>query len=163
MKRIAMIAGLALLAGCGETDAPKAEQKAEKAKELSGGEYELTKTVTAFRSTDGSGAAPPTTIGEESVRKVCAQSGKKPDPALFAAEGDECTDLSSFVSNGRLSMQLNCKRPGKGGYVSIVAGGTFTADSFESEATTSTAFSGEGDYQMTETIAGRRLGDCPAS
>ena len=161
--RLTMTMGaLALLAGCGgEAEAPK--PAAEKARELSGGEYEVTETVTSFRTTDKSGKAPAIKVGDKTVRKVCAKPGAKPDLALHAVAGDSCTDMSSFVSRGRLSLQYNCKRPGQGGYVSVLADGSFTADSFETSGNIATAFTGEGDYVVGRTVAGKRLGDCPAA
>lgn len=60
-------------------------------------------------------------------------------------------------------MQTECQRPGQPGQVMQSVTGTTTADGFEAEVSTSTYLSGSGDYQMTRTLTGRRVGECTAA
>jgi hypothetical protein len=41
-----------------------------------------------------------------------------------------------------------------------LANGTFKADSFDVEVLSNSFFSGSGDYSMTRTLTGKRVGDC---
>ena len=47
-------------------------------------------------------------------------------------------------------MQYQCSRPARGN-VYPAADGNFTADGFEAVVTVGTAFSGDGDYNLTRT------------
>ena len=40
--------------------------------------------------------------------------------------------------------------------------GNFKADSFEAKVNTATYFAGDGDYELTRSFTGKRVGDCPA-
>ena len=44
-----------------------------------------------------------------------------------------------------------------------LADGDFKADSFEAKLKTATYFAGPGDYEMTRTMTGKRVGECPAA
>ena len=82
------------------------------------------------------------------------------DPKAFA-EGDEsCTALDSYMRNGRMSLQYKCSRGSD--QMTQLVDGDFKADSFEAKVTTSTYFAGSGDYELTRTFTGKRVGDCPA-
>jgi len=162
-----MILGLAaatLVAAC-SGDTAQEPKKQAKAAALQAGEYEYTDKVDELRSTDNTapatalkvaaaGEAPPTA-------RICVGADGALDPKIFAEKGDKCTSTGSYMSGGRLSFQFNCTRPGKGGLSQLVDG-KFTTDSFEATVTSSTYFSGPGDYTLTRTLAGRRVGDCPA-
>ena len=163
-----MILGMAavgLLAACSEDPAAKPE-KAAKAEALQPGEYELTTTVDAVRSTDGT--APATNMkvaaeGEETEKvRVCVAKDGAIDPLIFAEASDKCTPSSTYMRSGRMSLQFNCNRANRGQLTQTVDG-TFTATSFEARVMTSSYFSGPGDYSMTRTLTGARVGDCPAA
>jgi hypothetical protein len=159
------MAAAGLLAACSGDTAQEAKKEA-KAEALQPGEYEYSAKVGEVRSTDNTtpatamkvaaaGEAPPTA-------RVCVGADGAIDPTIFAEAGDKCTPTGSYMRGGRLSFQFNCTRAGKGGLSQLVDG-TFTADSFEANVSTSTYFSGPGDYSMSRTFTGKRVGECPAA
>lgn len=158
------LAAAGLLAACSGDTAEEAKKEA-KAEALQPGEYEVTDKVDEVRSTDNT--TPVTAMkvaaaGEASpTSRICVGADGAIDPKIFAEAGDQCTPTSSYMRGGRLSIQFNCNRTGKGGLTQI-ADGKFTADSFEATVTSSTFFSGPGDYTLVRTLTGRRVGDCPA-
>lgn len=159
------LAAAGLLAACsGDTaQEPKEETRADA---LKPGEYEVTDKVDELRSTDNSTPATATRAaapGEAApTARICVGADGALDPKIFAEAGDTCTETGSYMRGGRLSFQFNCTRPGKGG-ISQLVDGKFTADSFEASVTSSTYFSGPGDYSLTRTLTGKRVGDCPAA
>ena len=158
------LAAAGLLAAC-SGDAAQEPKKEAKAASLTPGEYEVTDKVDEVRSTDNSTPATARKVpaaGEASpASRICVGADGALDPKIFAEAGDQCTSTGSYMRGGRLSYQFNCNRAGKGG-LSQLADGKFTADSFEASVTSSTYFSGPGDYSLTRTLTGRRVGDCPA-
>ena len=159
MKKYVMTAAtLALLSGCG-SGAPK-PVATEKAKTLSAGEYEVTSEVTKLASADKSTPATSYKMGDKNVTRACIAADGALDPAMFIEAGDSCTAQSTYVRSGRLSVQYQCSRPARG-YVYPAADGNFTADGFEAVVTVGTAFSGDGDYNLTQHLTAKRVGECP--
>lgn len=153
-----------LLAAC-SGDTPKEEKAAEKVDALQPGEYEYTTKVDEVRSTDNTAPATAMKVaaaGETPpTARVCVTAEGVP-PTTFAEAGDTCAPTSSYMRGGRMSLQFNCTRTGRGGLTQLVDG-NFTANTFEAKVITSTYFSGPGDYSMSRTLTGRRVGDCPAA
>jgi hypothetical protein len=162
-KLLMSAAAAALLAGCsggGEAEKPKAEAKATA---LQPGEYELSAKVDSIRSTDNTTPASQLTMASApETRRACVAPDNAIDPAMFIEAGETCTASSSYVSRGRMSLQYNCDRPGKGKLTQLVDG-EFKADSFTARVQTATFFASSGDYALTRTITGRRVGECPAA
>jgi hypothetical protein len=155
------LAATGLLAGCSAEPAPKPEDA--QAVELKSGEYEISAKVDEVRSTDKTTPATKAKAGDPpAVRRACIAAGGGIATEAFADAGDKCAESSSYLRNGRLSQQLTCSRPGHGQVMQLADGG-FKADSFEAKLTTATYFAGPGDYQMTRTFTGKRVGDCPAA
>ena len=158
-------AAAGLLAAC-SGDAAKQAKKEAKADALQAGEYEVTDKVEELRSTDNS--TPATAMkaaaaGEASpTSRICIAKDGAIDPKIFAEAGDKCAPTGSYMRGGRLSYQFNCTRAGKGGLSQLIDG-KFTADSFEVSVSTSTYFSGPGDYALNRTLTGKRVGECPAA
>ena len=98
------------------------------------------------------------TGGEQPVH----DDGERRGPPRPGWAGDECTPSSTYMRGGRMSLQFNCKRPKRGQLTQLVDG-NFTATSFEAKVITSSYFEGPGDYSMTRTLSGTRVGDCPAA
>lgn len=159
MMSLAASTAIALLTACGSEAPPAA--KAAKAKALTAGEYEISGEVTKLASADQSTPATSAKMGEKTVTRACVAADGKLDPAMFVEAGDSCTAQSSYIRSGRMSVQYQCTRPRRGN-VYPAADGNFTADGFEAIVTVATAFSGDGDYNLTRTLTGRRVGDCPA-
>lgn len=158
-------AAAALLAAC-SGDPGKEAKKEAKAASLQPGEYQVTDTVDELRSTDNSTPATATKAaapGEPpATLRTCVGADGALDPKIFAEAGDQCASTGSYMRGGRLSFQFNCTRAGKGGLSQLVDG-KFTAESFEASVTSSTYFSGPGDYSLTRTLTGKRVGECPAT
>ena len=151
--------GLVMLAGCGsEEPAPAAPEKAQA---LTPGEYEISSEVTKLASADKTTPATSLEMGEKSVTRACVAADGALDPAMFVEAGDTCTVQNSYVRSGRMSIQYQCSRPGKGNLYPA-ADGDFTADGFEAVVTVGTTFPGDGDYTLTRKLAAKRVGDCPA-
>ncbi len=157
MKKLMIAAAPLLLAACGG-EAPKEEAAAKPPTAMPMGEWEVTATVAKLESTDQSTPAVKKKQGDSWTRKACLA---KPEDLskLLLPEGETCTSNSSYARQGRINSSFTCRTPGKGDHTPTVAG-IYTADTLTAEVTTASTFSGTGDYQMTETITGKRLGDC---
>lgn len=162
MRFLVMVSGALALAGCGAADTA-AKSETTTAAKLGAGLYEASAEVTSLASTDKTKPATKLAIGGKATAQGCVGADGIPAPALLGEDGDKCTTQSSYVRNGRMSVQLGCKRAGDAGNVGVTADGKFTADGFEADAETITGFSGEGDYRMARKILARRIGACPAS
>ena len=161
-QAIIIAAAAAMLGGCsGGGEQPKAKEG--KAAALQPGEYEVAVKVDAIRSTDNSTPDIAAKAGDAMPpQRTCIPADGKLDPKLFTAAGDSCTEQSNFVRRGRISIQYQCNRGGKGPVTELVDG-RFKADSFDANVTTQTYFSGTGDYEMVRNFKGRRVGECSAA
>ena len=160
LSNVLAAAAAVALAGCSE-EAPAPQASQAKAA-LEPGEYEASWTVTEIRSTDKTDPATKLTVGATGSSKACIGQGPAIDLALFAEDGDECKPSNSYARGGRLNIQMQCKRENEAGPVMQTMTGTSTAGGFQGEISTSTYLTGFGDYSMTRTITGKRVGDCPA-
>ena len=157
-KLIVAAAAAALVSACSE-DAPVKQEEAAAAVP-SAGQYEASWKVTSVRSVDKSTPATKLKQDATGTSSGCVAADGTIDPALFAEEGDTCTVANPYVRNGRLSMNLTCKRKTQAGEVRQSVSGTFKADSIDAEVSTTTYLSGYGDYAMTRTITAKRVGEC---
>jgi hypothetical protein len=159
------VAAAGLLAACSGDTAKEAKKEA-KADALQPGEYEFTAVVDSVSSTDNTTPATNMKVsaeGEETEKvRVCVGKDGAIDPLIFAEAGDQCTPSSTYMRGGRMSLQFNCNRAKRGTLTQLVDG-NFTATSFEAKVITSSYFSGPGDYALSRTLTGRRVGDCPAA
>ena len=160
ITNITAITAATLLASCG-SEAPK-PAAVEKAGALSPGEYEVSSEVTKIQSADKSTPATTAKLGDKAVTRACVAADGTIEPAMFIDTGDSCSAQSTYARSGRLSIQYQCSRKAKG-LVYPNADGNFTADGFEAIVTVSTAFSGDGDYNLTRKLTAKRVGDCPAA
>lgn len=173
MKLTTRIAGTTALAfalvACGgeATDAPSADggdMTAEVVDTLLPGEYEITSTVTALEVTEGSTAGTALKVDDVRTSKVCVGEDGLLPPEAFGEENDNCTiDAGAYFRRGKVRQQLTCSRDGKTGQVNLQVDGEFTAEGLEGEVQTGTFFAGPGDYNMTRSMTGKRLGDCTAA
>ena len=154
------LAAAVLLAACSDDSANKPEE--ERANALKPGEYEITAKVDALRSTDTATPKTDSKIADPAkVARTCVPASGTVDPAAFAEAGETCTALDNYMRGGRMSLQYKCNRAGE--LLTHLVDGNFTADSFTGKVMTATSFSGSGDYEMTRTITGKRVGECPAA
>ncbi len=159
MLRLIVVATAAvLLCGCSEDKPVQQEHAAAKA--LSGGQYEASWKVTALRSIDKSKPLTNLKMDAAGTTRACIAADGSVDPALFAEDGDRCTISNPYVRNGRMNLNLTCKRGSDAGELRQTVTGTFTADSLDAEVTTTTYLTGLGDYAMTRTVTAKRVGDC---
>jgi len=160
------LAAASLLAACSGDTATDAKPEEAKADALKPGEYEVSAKVDELRSIDHSTPATKMKVAAAGetlpAGRACVGKDGAIDPVTFAESGDKCRPSSSYLRGGRMSLQYNCTRAGTGELTQLVDG-QFTADSFEAQVMTSTYFSGGGDYAMTRTLTGKRVGDCPAT
>ena len=162
MRTIMMgLAAAWLLAGCSEGAAPKPEEEA-KAAALQPGEYEITAKIDEVHSTDKTTPVTKAKAGDPpTTRRACVAADGSIAAEAFSDTGDKCAVSSSYIRGGRMSVQLTCSRTN--GQVMQLADGDFKADSFEAKLKTATYFAGPGDYEMTRTMTGKRVGDCSAA
>ena len=161
-KLLGSAAAALILAGCGGGDNESNTTVAGPAAALQPGEYELVAKVDNLRSTDKTTPATRLKVGEAVTSKSCIGPDNAVAATAFAEAGESCTASETYIRNGRLNLQLRCKQPGKGD-VTHAVDGQFKADSFEATVTSGSSFSGTGDYAMTRSITGRRVGECSAS
>lgn len=148
-----------MLAACGGGETAATDEAPPAS--LTPGEYEVSSEIISLASTDKSTPATKLKQGETSVVKACVAKDGTPDPSLFAEAGDECTATSSYISNGRMSIQLKCLRSGQSGQVMPTFDGKYTLDGFSGDGQALTYFGGEGDYRYTSRVTAKRTGDCP--
>lgn len=163
MRGSMVMAGYVLLAGCGSGGGGEAPVKEAVAATLGAGLYEVTAEVKALASTDKTTPATKLKLGDKVAAKACVAANGVPEPALLAEAGDPCTPQASYIRNGRMSLQLTCRRAGDNGNVLVTVDGKFTADGFTGQAETITQFYGKGDYKLSRTLTAKRVGDCPTS
>lgn len=162
---ILALAAAGLLGACsdntGNAAKPKPEEKAADA--LQPGEYEVSAKVDDIHSIDNTTPKSASKVIDlAKVTRSCVSAGGTIDPATFAEAGETCTASDSYMRGGRMSLQYKCDRAGSGQLAQLVDG-NFTADGFEAKVMTSTYFNGSGDYAMTRTLTGKRVGACPAA
>jgi hypothetical protein len=157
MTALMMVAGLG---ACGQEAAKPVAVETPKA--MVAGEYEIASEVTKLASADRSTPATSIKMGDKATLRACVAADGTPDPAMFVEAGDKCTVTNSYGRSGRLSVQYSCQRAGKG-EVFTNADGNYTADGFEAIVIAATAFSGDGDYNLTRRLTAKRVGACPAA
>jgi len=162
MRTMLLAAAAVLLGACSGDSTNEAVTEA-RAEALQPGEYEVTTKVESIRSSDQSTPASKSKPGGEAVvTRTCVPADGTPDPALFAEAGETCNAMDNYLRSGRMSLQYKCNRAGQGQLTQLVDG-TFKQDSFEAKVMTTTYFAGAGDYELTRSMTGKRVGDCPAA
>ena len=161
--RVLIIGSFAGLVAACSSEAPPAKPAEAAPASLQAGEYEVTATVTSFRSTDDGTPVVQAKQGEVITSRACIGADGTPPAELFAAKGNSCAGQNVYARNGRLNMQLDCTRPGAPGKVMSEVNGSFTADSLKGSMTTNSFFQGKGDYELRADLAGRRVGECTAA
>ena len=163
--RFIALTPLLILAACSEGSEPKKAEATAAAKQLSAGQWEMTSEVTSVTKRDEGTPAIKLSQGDKSTTSVCIAEAdaKKPQAALFAREGFECTNRDIYMSNGRINATLACKRAGLSGDIAMLVNGTYTADTIEGTAVTETSLTGQGDVNIASKLTGKRTGECPAA
>jgi hypothetical protein len=160
LRKLIIAAGAALfVSACSEEASVKKEETTSAS--LAGGQYEASWKVASLRSVGKT--TPATNLKQDAsgTTLACIAADGTIDPALFAEDGDSCTANNPYVRNGRIGLDLTCKREGTSGEVRQSVSGSFKADTLDAEVSTTTYLGGAGDYAMTRTITAKRVGDCP--
>lgn len=159
--RAIILLPLLFAVACGGGDETEKNAAQPRAESLAAGMWELTSEVTTLESLDDGAPRIDTPVGTRATASVCVGSSRPPT-AFFAGEGFACAHDNYYVRRGRLNVTLRCSREGLPGSISILAEGTFEAESLEFQRHVSTALSGSGDVRIASRVTGRRTGDCPA-
>ncbi len=162
IAKLLLATGIALaVSSCGAEQKTEAAAEAVPAK-LAAGLYEMNAEVIQLASTDQTTPATRLKQGDKLVTRACVAEDGIPAPELIAEEGDKCQVKNSYVRNGRMNVEMSCKRDGMSGEVMPAMQGSFSKDGFEGEITTLSYFIREGDYRLVREVTARRVGDCPA-
>lgn len=159
----AMALTLAACGGGGEDAAAPDEgtMTAEKVDTMLPGEYEITSTVTSLDVTEGDTAATPLSVDSARTYRVCVGEDGILPPETFGEENDNCEiDTNPYFRKGKVRQAMTCSRDGKTGQVNVQVDAEFTGENIEGEIRSATFFTGPGDYQMTRSLSGARVGDC---
>ena len=155
MRTILMMTGALILAGCGNSAPPPPPAAPAK---LPAGAWEVSAKVT---SVDGKAAAQAKAkVGDVTVGKACVGADGVAPPPLFAAAGDRCEAQSPYVRNGRVNVQMTCKREGSSHAVMADVTGKYTADAITGEGRVTTYVGGMDNYVVKQELTGRRVGEC---
>jgi len=160
LRKLIIAVGAAMLVTACSEEAP-VQKKEETPASLAGGQYEASWKVASLQSVDKTTPATNLKRDASGTTLACIAADGTIDPALFAEDGDSCRAKNPYVRNGRIGLDLTCKREGTSGEVRQSVSGTFKADTLDAEVSTTTYLSGAGDYAMTRTISAKRVGECP--
>ena len=160
LRGLIIAAGAAMFVSACSEEAPVKQEEATPTA-LKGGQYEASWKVASVRSVDKT--TPATNLKQDAsgTTLACIAADGTIDPALFAEDGDSCTVKDPYVRNGRIGLDLTCKRKGTSGEVRQSVSGSFKADSLDAEVSTTTYLGGAGDYAMTRAVSAKRVGECP--
>lgn len=163
MRILSVTAAALTVASCG-TEAPTNQANtAAVAATPTAGEYEVTTTVTAFRSTDNQTPVVSAKQGDTGTSRACVGADGTLAPELFAASGDQCTAQNAYVRSGRINLALDCTRKGTPGKIMSEVNGSFTAEELKGSMTTTSFIQGPGDYELRQDFTARRVGECKAA
>lgn len=160
---VMILAAATATTACSQEEPRKQESAAPAPAKPAPGAYQGTARVVSIASTDKTKPATSLAEGASAPAAGCVGADGTIDPTLFAEGGDQCTVESSYVSNGRISLQLDCRREGQSGQVMQSVNGSYTADSMTADVSTTTYLSGTGDYSMTRQFTLKRAGECAAA
>ncbi|MFC7535950.1 DUF3617 domain-containing protein [Sphingomonas sp. GCM10030256] len=156
MRAVVTVAALMSLAAC-SSEAPPPPPAASPAK-LAAGQWEVTAKVAELTSTDKTVPAVQAKVGDTATASACVEADGVLPAELFAVAGQQCAARNPYVRNGRMNLQLDCTA-GQGKVVGEI-NGKFTADSLTASVTSTSFFTGSGDYRLKRELTGRRIGEC---
>jgi hypothetical protein len=157
MRKLPLLVGAGLLAGCGADAPPPAPQAPAT---LAAGEWEVASRVTGL---DGPAAAQATAkLGDSRTTRACIDADGAVPLVLFAGQGESCEARLPYARNGKLNVTMSCKRKGSATPILADVRGTFTDDTITAENAAMTYVNGLNGYQVKQQLSGRRVGDCQA-
>lgn len=131
--------------------------------QLQPGQWALTTTV---KSVSGGNVTPEmrrqiTTRPASYDTCIPADEARVPDANFFVGGStNECRYSDHDMKDGRIAATIACNATP--GTVTTTMRGTYTATTFEAEATTVTSGTSEGDITQRATLEARRIGECRA-
>jgi hypothetical protein len=157
MRNLTILAACSLAACSGGGEEKKVEAPAAT---MEAGQWQTEHQVTAHRSTDKTEPALKAAVGDKETGSACIAAGSEATPpaALFAGPGYDCTYKNSYIRGGRINAAMTCKRAGIGGEIMMSVDGTYTGTSFDSTVSTSTYLVGNGDFESSRKVSGRKTG-----
>jgi hypothetical protein len=153
-------APLLVLAACSGGEGGEQKKVEEAPVAIEAGQWETAFEVASIRSVDKTTPALKAEVGNKETGKSCIAEADRaePPPELFAGAGYDCDYKTSYIKNGRINASLSCKRSGVSGEFLMSVSGSYTKDAFEGTVGTTTYLPGDGDFEMTRKISGRRTG-----
>ncbi len=163
--RLIALTPLLALAACSEGEPTNKKAEAPAAKQLAAGQWQMTTDVVKVTQRDNAPPAINSPEGSRTSTSICVAEAeaKKPQPALFAAEGSTCTYRDIYMTGGRINATLACERPGLSGSIATIVNGSYTGDTIDATAVTETSLIGEGDARIEAKLTGKRIGPCQAA
>ena len=167
--RSILLPSLLVVVACSGDDGGAANQAASEAAaaalELRPGAWAVTGETMSVAALDKGKPAMNPKVGALKETETCIAAGQqdKPPAALFSGSTDACDTQRAYLSRGRISAQLSCKRAGLDSPYQISVDGTYTAKSFAAESSLATALIADGDVRIITKLTGRRTGECPAT
>lgn len=148
-----------LLAACGGAAEEKKVEETQAAT-MEAGQWESSFEVTSIRSTDKTTPALKAAAGDKETGGSCIPAGSEATPPgeLFAGPGYTCQTQNSYIRNGRINASLKCSRPGIKGDIMQTVQGNYTGTTFEGTVDTITYLPGQGDFEMSRKMTGRKSG-----
>ena len=162
LRKLLIAASAAIFVTACSNDAAPAKPPEATPTTLQAGKYQGTWKVASVQSVDKSTPATKLKQDASGSSEGCVAADGSIEATLFAEDGDTCTVANPYVRNGRIGMDLTCRRKSASGEVRQSVSGTFTGDSLNAEVSTTTYLSGYGDYAMQRTVTAKRVGECPA-
>ncbi len=156
MRSLLMVP-VCLLAACGSGGEEK-KAAAAVAATMEAGQWETSLELTSIRSTDKTEPALKAAVGDKETGSACIAAGQEATPPgeLFAGPGHTCQTQNSYIRNGRINMSLKCSRPGITGDIMHTVQGSYTGTTFEGKVDTITYLPGQGDFEMSRKMTGRK-------
>jgi hypothetical protein len=157
MRKLAL-ASLAVLAACSEGGDPaEKKESAQAALKMQPGQWETTVEVTEMTMANKS--MPSMKGGQKTTVSSCvtAEQVEKPGASVFGASKGDCKYSNFYMRNGRINAAMTCRQAGMPGTVSSSINGTYSADSFESEVSTTSYMGTAGDFKMMAKVTGKRV------
>lgn len=91
---------------------------------------------------------------------ITPEEAERPQGRVFGGQSDQCRYEKFQMGNGRIDGTLVCEEKDRGGQMTMVTAGTFTATSFAIQNDMEMK-GGPQAMTMKARVTGKRLGECP--